>query len=387
MASIFDESIERRNTGSCKWSGDENELPMWVADMDFASPKPVIEALQKRIAHGVYGYAMPDAAWSKAYQDFYKDLFHWKICREDIYFVFSIVAAIYAAVAAYTKEGEEVVLMTPVYHHFFTPITHQRRKVREVPLSFDGKNYEIDFEALEESFASPKVTLCIFCNPHNPMGKIFEKEDIEKLIALAKKYGVIIFSDEIHGPISRPGHPYVPFLSIDGASEVGVTAISPSKAFNLAGLHTGALVLPNPVLMEKMCDALNRTVYEDPNVLSCVASTSAFNEGREWLREMNEYVYENRVFAEKYLAENAAKLKPIHGEATYLLWIDCREVCGESSKQFGAFLVEKVGLRVSTGEAFGEVGKGFIRLNLATSRERVEKGLERLVRGAELFQK
>ncbi len=387
MSSIFDESIDRRISGCCKWDGDENELPMWVADMDFKSPQPVIEALKKRIEHGVYGYAMPDDAWAEAYQRFYKDLYGWEIEKPDLHFVFSIVAAVYAGVGAYSKEGDEVVLMTPVYHHFFTPVTHQNRKVREVPLAFDGKNYEIDFAALEEAFASPKVSLCIFCNPHNPMGKIFEREDIEKLIALAKKHRVIIFSDEIHGPISRPGHPYVPFLSVEGAEEVGVAAISPSKTFNLAGLHTGALVLPNPILMEKICDYLNRTVYEDPNVLSCVASTTAFNEGREWLKEMNEYVYENRLFAEKYLGEKAPKLHAIHGEATYLFWVDCREVCGDNSKEFSAFLREKTGLRVSSGEAFGEVGKGFIRINLATSRERVKDGMKRLVKGASLYSK
>ena len=385
MASLFDESIDRRNSGSCKWDGPENELPMWVADMDFKSPEPVIEALRKRIDHGVYGYAEPDASWAKAYQDFYFDLFGWKIEKADLHFVFSIVAAIYAGVGAFSKEGDEVVLMTPVYHHFFTPITHQNRKVREVPLAYDGETYEIDFEAMEEAFASPRVSLCILCNPHNPMGKIFEKEELEKLIALARKYRVVIFSDEIHGPISRPGHPYVPFLSLDGAEEVGVAAISPSKAFNLAGLHTGALVLPNPILMEKICDYLNRTVYEDPNVLSCVASTSAYNEGREWLKEMNEYVYRNRLYCEKYLSENAPGLKAIHGEATYLLWIDCREICGTHSKEFSAFLREKTGLRVSSGEAFGEVGKGFIRLNLATSKERVKDGMERLVKGASLY--
>ena len=387
MASIFDESIDRRNSGSCKWDGNESELPMWVADMDFKSPQPVIDALKKRIDHGVYGYAMPDASWAQAYRDFYFDYFGWKIAKEDLHFVFSVVAAIYAGVGAYSKEGDEVVLMTPVYHHFFTPITHQNRKVREVPLRFDGKDYEVDFAALEEAFASPKVSLCIFCNPHNPMGKIFSRKDIQRLIALAKQYRVIIFSDEIHGPISQPGHPYVPFLSIEGAEEVGVAAISPSKAFNLAGLHTGALVLPNPVLMDKICDYLDKTVYEDPNVLSCVASTSAYNQGREWLAQMNEYVYQNRLFCEEFIAKNAPKLHAIHGEATYLLWVDCREICGEHSKEFSAFLREKTGLRVSSGETFGETGKGFVRINIATSRERVKDGMERLVKGASLFEK
>ena len=386
MASIFDESIDRRNTGSCKWGGKENELPMWVADMDFRSPEPVIEALSKRIDHGVYGYAMPDEAWAKAYRDFYRDFYHWEFDPKDLHFVFSIVAAIYAAVGAYSKEGEEVVLMTPVYHHFFTPITHQNRIVREVPLAFDGKNYSLDLPALEEAFSSPNVKLCILCNPHNPMGLIYEKEDIHVLISLAKKHHVVIFSDEIHGPISHPGHPYVPFFSVEGASEVGVVAFSPSKAFNLAGLHTGALLLPNQELATPILDYLNRSVYEDPNVLSCIASTTAYNQGREWLKEMNEYVYDNRLYCERYLAEHAPKLHAIHGEATYLLWIDCREACGQDSDGFSAFLREKTGLVISNGSAFGKCGRGFIRANIATSRDRVKDGMERLVKGASLYQ-
>ena len=387
MANPFDESIDRRGTGSCKWSGPEGELPMWVADMDFRSPVAVTKALEKRIGQGVFGYTEPDDSWAKAYQDFYRDLFGWEFKREDVHFVFSVVAAIYAAVGAYSKVGEEVVLMTPVYHHFFTPITHQGRFVREVALSFDGEAYHIDFDKMEEAFSSPNVHLCIFCNPHNPTGTIYEKDDIKRLIALAKKHDVVIFSDEIHGPISRPGHPYVPFLSIEGAEEVGVTAVSPSKAFNLAGLHTAALVLPNPKLAAPILDYLNRSVYEDPNVLSCIASTVAFNEGRDWLKEMNEYVYQSRLYCEAYLKEKAPNLKAIHGEATYLLWVDCREICGENSKEFSAFLREKVGLRVSSGETFGEVGKGFIRINIATSRERVKDGMERLVKGALLYLK
>lgn len=385
MYSVFDQSIDRRNTGSCKWDGKENELPMWVADMDFRSPTPVIEALFRRIDHGVYGYAMPDEAWAKAYHDFYRDLYGWSFDEKDLHFVFSIVAAIYAAVGAYSKEGEEVVLMTPVYHHFFTPITHQHRKVREVPLAFDGVRYSIDFKAMEEAFASPNVKLCILCNPHNPMGLIYEEEDLRVLISLAKKHRVVIFSDEIHGPISRPGHPYVPFLSIEGASEVGVVAFSPSKAFNLAGLHTGALLLPNKDLAAPILDYLDRSVYEDPNVLSCVASTAAYNLGRGWLVEMNEYVYNNRRYCERYLRDNSPKLHAIHGEATYLLWVDCREVCGEDSDGFSAFLREKTGLVISNGSAFGKVGKGFIRMNIATSFDRVKDGMERLVKGVNLY--
>lgn len=387
MASIFDVSIDRRHTGACKWDGDETELPMWVADMDFKSPEPVIRALKKRIDHGVYGYTEPEESWAKAYVGFYRDLYHYEIHEKDLHFVFSVVASVYAAVGAFTEEGDEVVLMTPVYHHFFTPVTHQGRFVREVPLRFDGLSYSIDFSKMEEAFSLKKVKLCILCNPHNPTGTIYEKEDLIRLVNLAKKHNVTIFSDEIHGPISRPGHPYVPFLSVEGASEVGVSALSPSKAFNLAGLHTAAMVLPNPKLATPVLDYLNRTVYEDPNVLSCIASTVAYNEGREWLKEMNEYVYANRLYCESFLEGNPLGIKAIHGEATYLLWVDCRAVCGENSKEFSAFLREKTGLRVSSGEAFGQNGKGFLRLNLATSLERVKDGMKRLLDGAALYLK
>lgn len=385
--SIFDEPIERRGTDSCKWGGEPNELPMWVADMDFKAPAPVIEALKKRIDHGVYGYAMPSKEWAEAYRNFYHDLYQWDIEPKNLHFVFSVVAAVYAAVGAYSKPGDEVALLTPAYHHFLSPIRHSGRKVLEVPLLYNGKDYAINWQALQDAFARPSVSLFIFCNPHNPMGMLFSKEEITRLIGLAKTYGVTIFSDEIHGPICEPNNQYVPFLTLPGAKDVGITAISPSKAFNLAGLHTAALVIDNEALEKPMMDWLDRSVYEDPNVLSCVAAIAAYNEGREWLKEMNAYVHANRMVAEEFIAKEIPSLHAIHGEATYLMWVDCQKVCGHDSAAFSAHLRKETGLVVSSGETFGSGGEGFIRLNLATTRANVEEGMRRLKKGAETFPK
>lgn len=385
MQSIFDEEIDRRGTDSYKWMGDENELPMWVADMDFKAPSPVIDALKKRIEHGVYGYTGPGKGWAKAYKSFFHDLYGWDFLEENVHFVFSVVAATYAAINAYTEVGDEVALLTPIYHHFLTPIRDLKRKAVEVPFLFNGDEYEIDFALLEKAFASKRCKLFIFCNPHNPMGRLFSVDEMKRIIELAKKYGVVVFSDEIHCPIAKPGVSYNPFMKVEGASSVGFTAISPSKAFNLAGLHSAAIVVEDESLKEKLLEALSLTLYQDMNVLSSIAAETAFNEGREWLKEMNEYVYENRLYAEKYINENIPGLHAIHGEATYLMWVDCRDICGDDSFGFGKHLKDEVDLLVSTGEAFGEAGKGFIRINLATNRKRIEEGMRRLKDGATTF--
>lgn len=209
---------------------------------------------------------------------------------------------------------------------------------------------------------------------------------MERVLALAKKHHVIVLSDEIHGPITRPGHPYVPMLSLPGASEVAYSAISPTKAFNLAGIHTAAIVIPNPEIRKKVERQINTDEVAEPNVFSCVASTAAMNEGREWLDAMNEYVFANRDYAVSYIEKEIPALRPIHGDATYLLWVDCREIC-DDSREFLAFLREKTGLFLSNGEAYGKGGNGFIRINLAAPRSIVEDGLRRLKEGVEAYRK
>lgn len=386
MNEKFDQLTDRRGSGSIKWDVKENELPMWVADMDFSAPSCVKEALLRRVEHGVFGYCAPDEAWADAYVSFYGDRYQWAIDPKDLVFCLGVVPVLSSSVRALTQEGDEVVVVTPVYNIFFNSIVNSRRVPVEVPLLFHDGVYALDYASLEKAFASPRAKLCLFCNPHNPVGKIYSAEELTAVLTLAKKHGVTILSDEIHGPISRPGHPYVPFLTIDGAEPYVYSAISPTKAFNLAGIHTAAIVIPDERIRAKVERQINTDEVAEPNVFSCVASTAAFNRGREWLDQMNAYVYANRDFAEEYIRKNMPDLLPIHGDATYLLWVDCRRVaaCG---REFASFLREKTGLFVSAGEPYGKGGEGFIRINLATSRKNVEDGLRRLKEGTESYGK
>ncbi|MBE6127453.1 MAG: putative C-S lyase [Erysipelotrichaceae bacterium] len=382
--SEFDILVDRRKSGSIKWDVKDNELPMWVADMDFSAPECVRKALAKRVEHGVFGYCMPDEAWAKAYVGFYQRRFGWDIDSKDLIFCLGVVPVLSSSVRALTEVGDKVVLFTPVYNIFFNSILNSKRVPSVVPLIEKDGVYSLDYENIEKAFADEKAKLCFFCNPHNPVGKIYTEEEMAKLLALAKKHNVIILSDEIHGPVSLPGHPYKPMLSIPLSSEVAYSAISPTKAFNLAGIHTAAIVIPNPEIRKKVERQINTDEVAEPNVFSCVASTAALNEGDEWLDKMNAYVAVSRKYASDYIKKEIPSLRVIDGEATYLLWVDCRKICADS-RDFLAFLREKTGLFLSNGEEYGAGGEGFVRINLATSHQNVEEGLRRLKEGVEAY--
>ena len=373
----FDEIIDRRHTGSYKWDVDEGELPMWVADMDFKTAPCVIEALTRRISHGVFGYSYPEKEWAEAYVNFYQRHYGWTIDSKDIFFSLGVVPTLSSSVRALVAPGEEVVIFPPVYNIFYNSIRNNGCVIKEVPLLEHDGDYRMDFPAIEEAFASPKAKLCIFCNPHNPVGRIWNEEELRALYDIAKKNGVIILSDEIHGLVTKPGHPYLPFLSLSGVEDCVYAAISPTKAFNLAGIHTSAIVIPNPEIRKKVERRLNTDECAEPNAFSCVASTAALNEGDEWLAKMNEYVFKNRAFAENFIKNEIPMLRVISGEGTYLLWVDCRKL-KDSGKGFAAKARKETGLFVSDGAAYGTGGEGFIRINLACPLERVKDGLNRL---------
>jgi len=382
----FDEIVDRRHTGAIKWGVGENELPMWVADMDFKACPEIRKALEERISHGVFGYTVGGEEWYRSYCSFYKDRHGWDIDPEHLLFCLGVVPTLSSSVRALTEIGDEVVLMPPVYNIFYNSIRNNHRIIKEVPLLKEGENYSLDYEGLEKAFASPKCKLCFFCNPGNPVARIFEKEEIAKLIALAKKHHVIILSDEIHGEITRPGKSYVPFLTVPQAEEVGFAAISPTKCFNLAGIHTSAIVIPDEEIRAKVNRQINTDEVAEPNVLSCVASIAAFNNGREWLDEMREYVFANRDFAETFINENIPELRAYHGDATYLLWIDCSKIAVDA-KDFLEFLRKETGLFLNVGKAYGKGGESFARMNLATTRKNVLDGLNRLKEGVSSYLK
>lgn len=382
----FDKVNNRRNTGSLKWNVKEGVLPMWVADMDFQTAPATKRAIQERAATGIYGYAEPSEEWYNAYISFFKDTHGFEIERDWLLFCLGVVPTISSSVRKLTSIGDYVVVTPPVYNIFYNSIVNNARVPLEVPLINEDNHYRMDFEGLETAFSNPKTTLFILCNPANPIGRIWTKEELAKIGFLAKKYGVIVLSDEIHGEIVEPGKSYVPFLSVNDINkEVGFAAISVTKAFNLAGIQTSAIVIPNEDIRAKVNRQINTDEVAEGNVFSYLAASTALNKGREWLKELNAYLFNNRKIAEAFIQERLPELSFSKGEATYLLWIDCRKIAAHS-KELEEFLLDKANLYLSSGEAYGKTGDGYLRMNLACPKETLLEGLRRLENGIQLFE-
>lgn len=383
MSYDFDKMTDRRGTGSYKWDVGENELPMWVADMDFETAPEIIEALQQRIAHGIYGYGIIPDEWYEAYQNWWEWRHRFHMEKDWLVFCTGVVPAISSIVRKLTTPNENVVIQTPVYNIFFNSIINNGCRVLESPLKYIVGAYAVDFDDLEEKLADPQTTLMILCNPHNPIGKIWERETLEKIGHLCAKHHVTVISDEIHCDIVRPGKEYIPFASVsDECREVSITCIAPTKAFNMAGLQTAAVCVPNPTLRHKVWRALNTDEVAEPNVLAVPAAVAAFENGELWLGELNEYIEENKRTVADYIKRNLPAIHVVPSEATYLLWLDCSEFNMESEK-----LVERIrrrtGLYLCAGSEYGECGKYFLRINVASPWNRLMDGLVRLKEGIE----
>lgn len=380
----FDTIPNRYHTDCYKWDA-EGVLPLWVADMDFEVAPCIVDALRKRVEHKVYGYNIVPESWREAYQGFYRRNYNWEISKEALLFVTGVVPALSSSVRALTEVGDDVVIFPPVYNCFYSSIKNAKRTVKEVPLLYDGKTYQMDFPSIEKAFASPKAKLCILCNPGNPTSRIWTKEELIRIAELAKKHHVIILSDEIHGPISRPGTAYQPFLtSCDLAKEVGYVALSVTKAFSLAGIQTAAMIIENPSIRALVDRQINTDEVAEPNNFATVAAIAALNEGEPWLKEMNEYVFANRDFSKAYIEAQLEKAKVLDGEATYLQWVDLSAYISDS-EDFVEYLKKEQGLLLNSGAHYGQAGEGFVRINLATSRAILEEALERLVKGVQAY--
>lgn len=387
MPTDFDQVNNRRNSGSLKWNVSEGVLPMWVADMDFQTAPAIKKAIQERASTGIYGYTEPSEDWYNAYISFFKDTHGFEIRKEWLLFCLGVVPTISSSVRKLTSIGDYVVVTPPVYNIFYNSIVNNGRVPLEVPLINEDNHYSIDFKGLKEAFSNPKTTLFILCNPANPVGRIWTKEELTEIGILAKKYNVIVLSDEIHGEIVEPHKSYVPFLSVNEMNkEVGFAAISVTKAFNLAGIQTSAIVIPNPEIRAKVNRQINTDEVAEGNVFSYIAAISALNEGREWLKELNAYLFNNRKIAERFIAERLPELSFSKGEATYLLWIDCRKITAHS-KELEEFLLTHVKLYLSSGEVYGKTGDGYLRINLACPKATLLEGLKRLEKGIKAFER
>ena len=380
----FDQITDRRNTGSLKWDVAEGELPMWVADMDFQTAPAVREAIEKRAAHGVFGYTDVEEDWYQAYMDWWERRHQFSIKKEWLTFCTGVVPAISSTVRKLTTPGENVLIQTPVYNIFFNSIVNNGRNVVECPLAYDGENYEMDFVALEEKLSDPQTSLMILCNPHNPVGRIWERATLARVGELCEKYHVTVLSDEIHCDITRPGTGYVPFAAAsETCKNISVTCIAPTKAFNIAGIQTAAVMIPNEALHHKVWRALNTDEVAEPNVFAAIAPVVAFQQGGDWLDELKEYLWENRKYAEEYIAREIPQVSAVKGQATYLLWIDCTRIA-KKDRKISSFIRESSGLYLSDGAEYRN-GEGFLRMNLACRREVLKDGLQRFRQSVQAY--
>lgn len=378
MTYDFDSLVDRRNQGSLKWDVGEKELPMWVADMDFQAAPAIRAALEKRVAHGVFGYSVVPDEWYNAYTGWWEKRHGFRMEREWLIFCTGVVPAISSIVRRLTCVGEKVLVQTPVYNIFFNSIVNNGRKPVECPLSYDGTEYSIDFAELERQLSDPQTRLMLLCNPQNPVGKIWDREILARIGELCAKHSVIVVSDEIHCDLTIPGREYVPFASV---SEIcknnSVTCLAPTKTFNIAGLQTAAVSIPNPALRSCVDRGLNNDEVAEPNVFAVCAAVAAFTEGGDWLDALRGYLFESRQRVKEFLEKELPCIRLVPGDATYLLWLDCSAVT-EDTEQFAEEIRRKTGLYLSAGGQYGKGGERFLRMNIACPHSVVEDGLHRL---------
>ncbi len=376
----FDTVVDRRNTGSLKWDVAENELPMWVADMDFKTAPQIIDAISERVSHGVFGYSIIPDEWNDAYISWWDRRHGLKIERDSLIFCTGVVPAISSTVRKLTTPGENVLIMTPVYNIFFNSIFNNGVNVQESPLGYENGRYFVDYDRLEHDLSNPQTSLMIFCNPHNPCGIIWTKDELAKIGALCRKYNVTVISDEIHCDITAPGKSYVPFAAASkDCADISITCIAPTKCFNMAGLQTAAVMVPNKFLRHKVWRALNTDEVAEPNAFAITAAVAAFTKGEPWLEELRKYLWENRKKVCSFVAENLPQIHVVDADATYLMWFDCSALT-DDSVAFTQMIREKTGLYLSEGAEFGGNGRYFVRLNIACPRAVLMEGLERLKR-------
>lgn len=381
----FDKLTDRRGTGSLKWDVPHGELPMWVADMDFETAPEIIRALQERAVHGIFGYHVVTEDWYEAYRSWWERRHQLEMEKEWLIFCTGVVPAISSTVRKLTTVGENVLIQTPVYNIFFNSIRNNGRNVLESPLAYKNGEYSIDFADLEEKLADPQTTLMLLCNPHNPIGKIWDSETLARIGELCGKHHVLVLSDEIHCDLTDPEYRYIPFASVSRACrDNSITCLAPTKAFNLAGLQTAAVMVPNPVLRHKLNRGLNTDEVAEPNAFAVAAAVAAFDQGEEWLEDLRHYLWENKQYVRKFIGERLPEIRVVPSDATYLLWLDCSLITGDGGA-LAAFIRRDSGLYLTEGEEYGEPGKSFIRLNTACPRERLREGLERLERSVKKY--
>lgn len=378
----FDEIIPRRGTNSYKWdsAGDADILPMWVADMDFRTAPPVVEALRKRVEHGIFGYVRVPDAYYAAVTNWFARRHDWQIEKEWIIYTTGVVPALSAVIKALTAPGDKVMVQTPVYNCFFSSIRNNGCGMIANPLIYRNGTYQIDFADLEQKSAAPNVKVLLLCNPHNPAGRVWTKQELTRIGDICIRNNVWVVADEIHCELVFPGHTYIPFASISHEFLMhSVTCTSPSKAFNLAGLQIANIISADTDMRMKIDKAINVNEVCDVNPFGVEALMAAYNDSEEWLEELKQYLFANYSYLRAYFAEYLPEFPVSILEGTYLVWVDC-SVLNQSSDEIVKTLLEKEKLWVNKGSLYGETGEGFIRINIACPRQQLIEGLNRLRR-------
>lgn len=376
----FDEIIPRRGSNSYKWdtAKDENVLPMWVADMDFRTATPIIDALIERVQHGIFGYTKVPQEYFDATINWFRRKHDFSINKDWILFTSGVVPALSAIIKALTVRDDQVIVQTPVYNCFFSSIRNDQCQIINNDLIYENNTYTIDFEDLENKAKDPKAKLLLLCNPHNPVGRCWTKEELIQIGEICLRNNVMVISDEIHCDLVYLNHKHIPFASIsDEFLQNSVTCIAPTKTFNLAGIQVANIVAADLEIRKKIDKALNINEVCEINCFAIEALIAAYNEGEEWLDQLKTYLYDNYLFLCDFIRKNLSQLSVLPLESTYLVWVDC-SILGISSKKITEILIEEEKLWVNEGTIYGESGEGFIRINIACPRSLLIKGLERI---------
>ncbi len=380
----FDQIIDRTGTGSLKYDFSEefgkgkDVLPMWVADMDFQTAPEILEALTRRVRHGIFGYTESKDAYFRAVQGWYAEHFQWEVHKSWLVKTPGVVFALAMAVRAFAEEGEGVLIQQPVYYPFGKVITGNGRKLVNNSLKLQNGHYEVDFEDFERKIAEEKVKLFLLCSPHNPVGRVWKEWELRRMGDLCRKYHVLVVSDEIHSDFVWQDHRHRVFASLSPEyEEMTVTCTAPSKTFNLAGLQVSNIFIPNRELRERFRREIGAVGYEEINTLGLLACQTAYESGAAWLLEVKKYIWDNFLFLKEFLARELPEVHVFNPEGTYLVWLDFREY-GLSEEELEKRMVEKARLWLDRGAMFGKEGEGFERINIACPRETLKKALVQL---------
>lgn len=382
----FDQVIERRGTGSAKFDFAERNgypadiLPLWVADMDFRAPPCVIEALHKRVEHGIFGYTDLMDGYFTAVERWFRERFHWQLQKEWLVTTPGVVFALSAAVRVMTRPGDSVLVQTPVYYPFYRVIQNNGRRIVENPLRYHEGKYTVDFEDLEKKIQEEDVKLLILCSPHNPICRVWTVEELQKLGAICKKHGVQVIADEIHCDFALPGYTHTPFLvACPDLADRTLVCTAPSKTFNLAGMQVSNIFIPGEELRAAYREEMDRISYHGPSCLGITACQAAYEGGAQWLEACKAYMLENLSYVRSFLAEYLPQIRLVEPEGTYFAWLDCSAL-GLTKEELDDLIVHKAGLWLDSGAIFGDAAQQFQRVVLACPRSTLQQAMENLKR-------